>query len=115
MQLSLDGLINEALSTDTVDTWVRRFDDAGIPAGPVLTLDQVLSHTQLKARSMIEQFDHPRAGRVRVTGIPHRLDDTPGSIRRGAPELGEHTDELLTELGLSPANIARLRQEGVVA
>ncbi len=112
---TLDALINEALSTDTVDTWVRRFDDAGIPAGPVLTLDQVLSHTQLKARSMIEQFDHPRAGRVRVTGIPHRLDDTPGSIRRGAPELGEHTDELLTELGLSPANIARLRQEGVVA
>lgn len=111
----LEAQIEECLVHDSVANWTNRFGDQGIPAGPVLTIDQVLSHAQLIARNMVTSFEHPQAGTVRATGIPHRLEDTPGSIRRPPPCLGEHTREILEEVGYATEVIDQLYESSVLA
>ena len=77
----LDRVINQALKTDTVATWVERLDAVGVPAGPVLSISEVLSHPQLEARNMLPKMEHPRAGTIQMTGIVHHLEGTPGTVR----------------------------------
>ena len=110
----LDIELNKALQQQSVSAWVDRLTEAGIPAGPVLTLDQVLTHAQLQARNMLPQMEHPIAGPIRMTGIPHRLSATPGQLRLPPPELGEHSQEILRELGLSQTQICTLESDGVI-
>ena len=85
-----------------------------MPAGPVLTCDQVFADPHVAARAMAVEVEHPRAGATRVLGIPLKLSATPGSIRRPAPTLGQHTDEILGELGYDAAAIRDLHARGVV-
>jgi crotonobetainyl-CoA:carnitine CoA-transferase CaiB-like acyl-CoA transferase len=112
---SLEAELTRILGADRVQNWIERFTAAGIPAGPVLTIDQVLAHAQLVARGMLPTMQHPTAGEIRLTGIPHHLTETPGSIRRPPPELGEHTTEILLEIGFTKADIHRLQTAGVIA
>jgi crotonobetainyl-CoA:carnitine CoA-transferase CaiB-like acyl-CoA transferase len=95
--------------------WLARLDAAGVPAGPIYDMAGVYADPQVRAREMVVEADHPAAGRVRHIGIPVKLSETPGSIRRAAPRLGEHTDEILRDLGLSPEEVSTLRRSGVVA
>ena len=110
----LDIELNKALQQETVSTWVERLTEAGIPAGPVLTLDQVLTHAQLQARNMLPQMTHPTAGEIQMTGIPHRLSETPGQLRLSPPELGEHSKEILQELGFTKPQICTLESDGII-
>ncbi|MGK0362677.1 MAG: CoA:oxalate CoA-transferase, partial [Bradymonadia bacterium] len=109
---ALESQIAPVLATKTVDAWLAEFEDAGIPAGPVLTIDQTLAHPQLAARDMIVEMDHPVAGPIRATGVPIHLSDTPGRARLAPPELGADTDAVLAELGYSSAQIQELRAAG---
>lgn len=111
---ALDAQIAPALKARSVDAWLAAFEEAGIPAGPVLTIDQTLAHPQLAARDMIVEMDHPVAGPVRATGVPIQLSETPGGVRRAPPELGADTDAILAELGYAADGIARLRAVGAV-
>ena len=87
----------------------------GIPIGAINDLAQVVDHPQVKARGSIVEIDHPRAGKMRVVGVPVRLSATPGSVRTPSPALGEHTGEVLRELlGLSAAEIDALRAAGAL-
>lgn len=95
---ALAAVLVPLMRTRTVDAWVRALDAAGIPCGPILSLDQVLTHPQVLARDMVVPLDHPTAGPIRVTGVPIRLSETPGSVRTPPPRLGEHTDAVLREL-----------------
>jgi formyl-CoA transferase len=79
--------------------WVDALLDAGVPAGPILDYAQVVDDPHTKARDMVVEMQHPEAGTVYGLGIPVKLSATPGSIRRPAPLLGQHTDEILAELG----------------
>lgn len=90
--------LEAALAARTTDDWVAALDAAGIPVGPVRTYDEVLTGPQVAARRMVETVEHPSAGETRILGIPVKLSDTPGSVRRPAPRLGEHTAEVLAEL-----------------
>ena len=86
----------------------------GIPFGATNDLSEVLKHPQVKARGALVDMTHPRAGPVKIVGVPMRLSKTPGSIRRPSPGIGEHNDEVLKELlGLSKTQIAKLRKAGV--
>jgi crotonobetainyl-CoA:carnitine CoA-transferase CaiB-like acyl-CoA transferase len=112
-------VINEVMSEwcaqHTREEATRALEQARIPCGPVYDLDEVLDDPQVKARRLMEYVDFPGAPRaVPVAGTPVRLSETPGSVRRRAPTLGEHTDEILTELGFTAQEIADFRAAGAV-
>ena len=94
--------------------WLERMEAIGLPAGPVNDMPAVYADPQVQARGMLVELDHPTAGRVKHIGVPVKLSRTPGSVRRPAPTLGQHTDEILAEAGLAPAEIGALRAEGVI-
>jgi crotonobetainyl-CoA:carnitine CoA-transferase CaiB-like acyl-CoA transferase len=93
---------------------VRRLREANVPVGPINALDEVFADPVVRHLGLVAEVDHPRAGRVRAPGIPVRLSGTPPSVRRHPPELGEHTDEVLRELGYAKEEIAALRRDGAV-
>jgi formyl-CoA transferase len=99
---NIDSLVSEierALSAHQVDEWVDRLLAAGIPCGPILDYAQVFDSPHTAARRMVEVVDHPVDGPVRTLGIPVKLSETPGSVRRPPPLLGQHTAEVLGTLG----------------
>jgi crotonobetainyl-CoA:carnitine CoA-transferase CaiB-like acyl-CoA transferase len=92
-----------------------RLQAEDVPCGPVLSLDEIAGHPQVVASATLVTSEHPQMGRIREPRPPARFDVTPAAIRRPAPALGEHTAEVLGELGLSAAEIDDLRAKGVVA
>lgn len=112
-------VINEAMSAwcarHTREEAIQSLERARIPCGPVYSLDEVLEDPQVNARALMKYVDFPGAPRpVPVANTPVRLSETPGSVRRRAPGLGEHTDEVLRELGFTTGQIAELRAAGAV-
>jgi formyl-CoA transferase/CoA:oxalate CoA-transferase len=111
---TLIPLIEVAMLLRTTDEWVSVLDEAGVPVGPIQTVDQALSDPQVIARGMVAELEHPTAGPIRIVGSPIRLTRTPTSVRMAPPLLGQHTDDILYELGLSGQEIASMRESGAV-
>ncbi|MDP9266120.1 MAG: CoA transferase [Chloroflexota bacterium] len=93
---------------------VRRLREVNVPVGPIDALDEVFADPVVQHLGLIAELDHPTAGRVRAPGIPVRMNATPPSVRRYPPLLGEHTDEVLAELGYGESDVAALRRDGAV-
>ncbi len=90
-------------------------DKAGIPNGPVWTIGEALSAPQSLALGMVQELEHPKAGRIKVTGVPIQLGKSPGSVRLPPPMLGQHTQEMLTQLlGMPEKEVEELRTQGIV-
>ena len=106
--------MNAVLATRTRAEWLDAFDAAGVPAGPVNTMQEALSHPQARARGMVVDLVHPQAGATKALGSPVHFSATPTSIDRPAPMLGEHTDEVLREAGYGGDEIAVLRARGAI-
>jgi crotonobetainyl-CoA:carnitine CoA-transferase CaiB-like acyl-CoA transferase len=100
--------LEAALAAAGTDDWVARLEAAGIAAGPIHDYAEVFADPHTQARGMEVEMEHPEEGAVRGLGIPVKLSDTPGSVRRAAPLLGEHTDEVLLEAGLTRDEIGAL-------
>jgi CoA:oxalate CoA-transferase len=95
--------------------WLEQMERAGIPCGPINTIDRLASDPQVAAREMIQEVLDPVAGPMKMAGVPIKFSGTPGAIAGPAPALGQHTGEVLSRLlGLDPAEVARLRDAGVV-
>jgi crotonobetainyl-CoA:carnitine CoA-transferase CaiB-like acyl-CoA transferase len=112
---ALAGELGSTLSTRDTDEWVTLLLDAGVPAGPIRDYQQSCADPHTLAREMVVEMDHPVEGRVRALGIPVKLSETAGTIRRVPPQLGQHTDELLRAAGYSDTEIAALHEEGAVS
>jgi crotonobetainyl-CoA:carnitine CoA-transferase CaiB-like acyl-CoA transferase len=108
-------LLAEVLRTRSSADWLERFDAAQVPCAPVLRRKDLPDHPQVRANELIVESVHPHAGPMREARPAVRFDQTPADIRRPAPALGEHTDEILAELGCEPSEIAALREARVVA
>jgi len=93
----------EVLLSRSSAEWLLRLDREGVPCAPVLQRHEVFDHEQIRANEMVEEFDHPVAGRIRQPRPAARFDKTPAAMQRHAPTLGQHTRELLEELGFDPA------------
>ena len=111
---ALAALLEAKFVTASTTTWLERLEAAGVPAGPILDYGQVFADPHVRHREMAVEVDHPRAGRTRVLGIPVKLSATPGAVRRPAPTLGQHTDDVLRELGYDETAIADLRKRNIV-
>ena len=107
-------LMNAVLRTRTRAEWQAAFDAAGVPAGPVHTVGEALSHPQTLARGMVVELNHPQAGPTRAIGCPIHFSATPTQVSRPAPLLGQHTRELLVEHGYTHAEIDALLAQGVI-
>jgi formyl-CoA transferase len=107
-------LIESVMAEQPRSHWLALFDAADIPCGPINDYAQVFADPQVTARGMVLETDHPVLGRLRTLGSPIRMSGTPADAGRRAPLLGEHTDEVLTELGLSADEIAALKISGAI-
>jgi alpha-methylacyl-CoA racemase len=107
--------VQEILRQKTRDEWFEFFKDKNVCVGPVYTVDETFRDPQVQARQMLVDIEDPRYGTVRQAGVAIKLSETPGSIRRVGPALGEHTNEVLEALGYDAAERDRLRQAEVIA
>lgn len=113
--LELRPIIAEKMLAKSAEEWQAIFDENGIPSGPINTVDKVLDNPQVIARHMIEEVDHPVAGKTRIPGIPIKLSRTPGEIHSAAPLLGADTEKLLAKyLGYDAEKIAELREKKAI-
>lgn len=103
----LRAAIEAVLVREPAQRWIARLNAAGVPCGPVNGLAEALADPQVEALGMLLEVEHPGHGVVRMTGFPLRLERTPCAVRRPAPELGEHTGEVLAELGIAREEEAR--------
>jgi crotonobetainyl-CoA:carnitine CoA-transferase CaiB-like acyl-CoA transferase len=107
-------VLEERLSARTVGEWMAILEAADVHAAPVNRYSEMVRHPQVEASGMLVEQEHPRAGRFRTIGVPVRLGWTPGRIETPAPTLGQHTEEVLREVGYDDAGIAALRAGGVL-
>ncbi len=98
----------------TTSAWLDIFDAVNMPAGPVLSIGEMLADPQTLARAMVVETDHATLGPVKTLGAPVKFSDTPSAITRAAPVLGQHTNDVLVELGYCNAEIEDLRASGAV-
>lgn len=110
---ALREVLARRLATDRAETWLPRLRAAGVPAGPVLNMLEALRHPQTVAREMVVTVAQG-SREVETLGMPVKMSGTPAAVARGAPAMGEHTEEVLAEYGFGEAEIAELLRSGAV-
>jgi crotonobetainyl-CoA:carnitine CoA-transferase CaiB-like acyl-CoA transferase len=112
--VELNALLDPLFRKFTTAELMDKLEAAGVPAGPVYSIAEMAEDPQTQAREMIAEVPHARAGRVKTLGSPIKFGSTPTNIRRGAPLMGEHTREVLAEIGYGRDEIDRLIADKVV-
>ncbi len=107
-------LLSDIFQTETVSHWVSKIEEAGVPCGPINRVSDVVNDPQVLSRNMVVEIPHPNIPDLKVPYSPLKLAETPPSVRRPPPLLGQHNEEILSELGYAAESIAKLRQKGVI-
>jgi formyl-CoA transferase len=110
----LNAELDRVLASKTSADWVELLNAKGVPSGPILNVQQVYENEQIVHLNMAVPVKHPVLGELRLQAPPSTLSRTAASVRTPAPDVGEHTDEILGELGFSAHDVARLRRDKVV-
>ena len=111
---ALERLINDVLATDDVASWLRRFDEASVPAGPVQNVAQALEHEQSKATRMVVEVEAPNGGTTRALGLPIHFNGTTRIASRAAPRVGQDTADILRRFGFTDGEVGDLIASGAV-
>lgn len=110
----LENEIESILLQHESQYWVDRCEQAGVPAGPINRFDEALNDPHYLARDMIAEINHPVIGNMKMIGIPTKFSETPGEIRSPSPLLGEHTNEVLSDLGFTEQDISIFEENNVI-
>lgn len=107
-------IISKIIATKTMAEWFAILDKAGVPNGPINTIDKIFSDPQVLGRKMLTEIDHPKCGKIRVTGVPIKLSKTPGEVVTPPPCLGQHNEEILQKLGFTNDEIEAFKAQKVI-
>jgi crotonobetainyl-CoA:carnitine CoA-transferase CaiB-like acyl-CoA transferase len=111
----LAGVLTQVFGERSAQEWLDALQDAGLPCGPINDIPDVFTHPQVGDRKLIIEVEHPTAGQVKVTGFPYKLSATPAEVRLPPPLLGQHTEEILTDiLGYDSQDVTSLQDRGVI-
>jgi formyl-CoA transferase len=110
----LNAIMEEVTATKSSAEWIDILNRAGVPCGPIYTIDQTFADPQVKHLGIAQPVEHPSLGKIDLVGQAVTLSRTPSKLRTATPERGEHTDEVLRGLGYDQATIERFHQQGVV-
>ncbi len=110
----LEAVLEAIMVDRDMNHWLALCDKAGVPAGPINNFAQAMQDEHYLARGMVQEMDHPVIGKMKTIGFPSKFSHTPSQIRSPAPLFGQHTDEVLSGLGLSQEELAALRAEGCI-
>lgn len=110
----LRSILEERLAQRPTRDWVARLDEAEIPNGPIADVVAAFDSPEAQELAMTAEVEHPALGVLRQVGIPLAFESTPGAVRTAPPLLGEHTDEVLSEAGVGPDELAALRRDGII-
>jgi crotonobetainyl-CoA:carnitine CoA-transferase CaiB-like acyl-CoA transferase len=113
-RVAMNAEIEAITATRSISEWIALFNEAGVPAGPINTIDEVFADPQVQHLAMAAPVRHPVLGEIELVSQPIRFGDQPFTIRSATPEYGEHTDAILEDLGYGSDEVAALREQGVI-
>jgi crotonobetainyl-CoA:carnitine CoA-transferase CaiB-like acyl-CoA transferase len=111
---ALNAEINKRTETKSTEQWVNEFNAAGVPCGPIYSIDQVFADAQVEHLGMAQDVPNAEGRRIRLLGQPVALSRTPSTMAARPPEFGEQTEEILAEFGFGANEISELKQRKVV-
>lgn len=111
---AVEKIIQSILEQKTTNEWLKKFEEADSLGGPVYRPEEALNDSQILANDMVVSVDHSKCGELKMIGIPIKLSRTPGRVKSAPPTLGQHTDEILRELGYTKTQIEKLRKQEVI-
>ena len=106
--------LEAVFQTQSADEWAAKLEEAGVPSAAAGAIHSMFAHPQVLANQLVEQVAHPALGTLSLFGLPLKLSATPGSVRRAAPVLGQHSEEILAAAGYDAQEIAALRESRVI-
>ena len=112
-RVALRQILDEIFRTKTLEQWKVLL--TGIPFAPVQSIKEAVNDPQARANDIFVAYDHPEQGRIEVIANPVKLSKHPATVRMPAPEFGQHTEEVLLEIGYDWENIARFKEQGIIA
>ena len=111
---ALNALMNEELGKKSSAEWIEALNKMGVPCGPIYKMDEVFADPQVRHLGIAAEVSHPRLGKFRILNQAARLSRTPASVKTATPDVGQHTEEILGELGYRPDEIAEFRKSKVI-